>query len=390
VFVAICGSGSEPDDLAAGMLLALVVLAAIVLLTVVVSIIMARASNHSALTSGILGGVLAPVILAVILLMAVIVTRVQMPFPSAIRPDKADTPRDATIDVDVLVLNFDPVMPQRGGRSLRDSLGWRDPRKLADDYAADVERATAGQVRFRIVEWRDVDAFPIKEDGFRYTPEAYQQHFERGSGWHQPDAVDYRRILEDQRVVPLVDASTVDEVWLFGGPYFGYSEAAMAGPGAFDVNGRVLDRVVATRPFVVMGFNYERGVAEMLENLCHRVEATMSRVYGGWEVERLNHDWARFAANEAQSGTAAVGTCHWPPNAEREYDFNNPRVVSSTAPYWRDYPSGPTRQEPVSRETWGGPDYARRYFHWWFAHLPRAAGKSADGHLQNWWKYVFF
>ena len=138
-----------------------------------------------------------------------------------------------------------------------------------------------------------------------------------------------------------------------------------------------------------MGFNYERGVAEMLENLCHRVEATMSRTYAGWQANRLDHDWARFAANQAQSGTAAVGTCHWPPNAEREYDFDNPRVVSSSAPYWRDYPSGANAPERVSRQTWGGPDYARRYFNWWFAHVPRAAGQSADGRQQNWWRYVF-
>ena len=364
-------------------------LAAVVLLTVAASIVMARTSNRSAVFSGVVGGVLAPVVLAVILLMAVIVTRLQMPFPSKTASDRPAAPRDVAIMVDVLVLNFDPIMPQRAGRRLHQALGWHDPRALARDYASDLGRASASQVQFRVVEWRDLAVFPIKEDGFRYTPEGYQQHFERGEGWHEPDAVDYQRVLDDEGVVPLVDAGTIDEVWLFGGPYFGYSEAAMAGPGAFDVNGRVLDRVAAQRPFVIMGFNYERGVAEMLENLCHRVEATMSRTSGGWQVDHLDLAWARFAANQAQSGTAGVGTCHWPPNAEHEYDFDNPRAVSSTAPYWRDYPAGPDTKEHVSRETWGGPDYARRYFNWWFAHLPRAAGQSPDGRAQNWWKYVF-
>ena len=378
-----------PAILRGALLLVLLLLAAVVLLTVVVSIIMARASSHSAVYSGALGGLLAPLALAVVIAMAVVVTRLQMPFPSSSPTERRAAPRDEVMAVDVLVLNFDPILAQRDGRRLHHALGWRDPQVLARDYADDVERASGGQVQFRIVEWRDLDVFPIKEDGFRYTREAYQQHFERGAGWHEPDTVDYQRIFDEQRVVPLVDDDTVDEVWLFGGPYFGYSEAAMAGPGAFDVNGRVLDRVSAKRPFVVMGFNYERGVAEMLESLCHRVEATMSRAYGGWQVDHLSHDWARFAANQAQSGTAGVGTCHWPPNAEHEYDFDNPRVVLSNAPYWRDYPSRPDTHEHVSRETWGGPDYARRYFNWWFAHLPRAAGQSGDGHEQNWWKYVF-
>jgi hypothetical protein len=65
--------------------------------------------------------------------------------------------------------------------------------------------------------------------------------------------------------------------------------------------------VPSKRQFAIMGFNYERGVAEMLENLSDRIEATMSREYGGSRIDELAHDWARFAANEAQSGTPAVG-----------------------------------------------------------------------------------
>jgi hypothetical protein len=138
-----------------------------------------------------------------------------------------------------------------------------------------------------------------------------------------------------------------------------------------------------------MGFNYERGVAEMLDNLCHRVEATMSREYEGWRVEELNHTWARFAAGQTQSGIAAVGTCHWPPNAEAEYDFDDPRTVVSTADDWLAYPRLSGRQSPVNRDKWGGPDYARNYLFWWLRHLPRASGVAPDGREANWWKYVF-
>jgi hypothetical protein len=112
-------------------LLALFVLAAVVLVTVAASIVMARTSNRSAVFSGVLGGVLAPVVLAVILLMAVIVTRIQMPFPSSTTSDRPAVPHDAAITVDVLVLNFDPVMPQRDGRRLHQALGWHAPRALA-------------------------------------------------------------------------------------------------------------------------------------------------------------------------------------------------------------------------------------------------------------------
>ena len=138
-----------------------------------------------------------------------------------------------------------------------------------------------------------------------------------------------------------------------------------------------------------MGFNYERGVAEMLEALCHRVESTLSRVYGGWRAEIVDTPWARFAANQAQSGIAGVGSCHWPPNAEREYEYDNPRTAMSTAGAWTNYPRLAAPPRPVNRDTWGGPDYTRNYFRWWFAHLPRADGQTDDGREANWWKYVF-
>ncbi len=116
----------------------------------------------------------------------------------------------------------------------------------------------------------------------------------------------------------------------------------------------------------------------------------MSRVYGGWKVEELTTPWARFAANFSQSnGIAAVGTCHWPPNAEKDYDYANPREVQSSADDWLNYPHLTGGKKTVTRETWAGPDYHRNYLKWWFAHLPKAGGSSADGRQNNWWKYIF-
>ncbi len=294
------------------------------------------------------------------------------------------------IEVKVLVLNFDPRIPSEGNRKLHEVGNWQDPRKLAEGYAADVRFSSGGLIRFKIVEWREIDAFHAKADGFMYTPEEYMKCYKSGKGWHQPDAVDYPRTFKDFGVLPLVDSGKIDEVWMFGGPYFGYFESAMAGPGAFYINGDAFDKVPSKRPFAIMGFNYERGVAEMLHDLCHRTESTMTRISGGWEVHELTTAWARFAANFAQSnGTAAVGTCHWPPNSERDYDYSNPRTVQSTADNYLTYPILTGTLGPVNRESWGGPDYHRNYMKWWFARLPRAKGVGPDGKLNNWWEYVF-
>ncbi len=294
------------------------------------------------------------------------------------------------LEVKVLVLNFDPIIPQEGGRRLHQVCGWNDPRRLAEGYIEDVAEASGGFLQYRIVEWRDIDTFHTKIDGFTYTPEQYMECFRTGKGWHDPDTADYPKTFQDFGVLPRIDRGEIDEVWFFGGPYFGYNESAMAGPGAFYINGAVYDKVPSRRAFAIMGFNYERGVAEMLHNLCHRTESTMARIYGGWEVDKLVSNWARFAANAHQSnGVAAVGTCHYPPNGESDYDYTNPRFVNSSADDWLNYPRLTGRTRPVNRETWGGPDYHRNYMRWWFTRLPKTPGVNADGRLNNWWRYIF-
>ena len=305
--------------------------------------------------------------------------------PPPARPRPVQTP----IVVKVLSLNFDPIIPAEGKR-LHAVCGWNDPRRLAREYVAAVAEASHGRVRYRIVEWRDVDTFHPKVDGFTYTPQGYLTAWRTRKGFHDPDAADYPRTFRDFGVLARVDRGEIDEVWFFGGPYFGYSESAMAGPRAFYINGEVYDKVPSRRPFVIMGFNYERGAAEMLHDLCHRTESTLSRIYGGWKADELTTNWARFAANYAQSnGVAACGTCHWPPNAEKDYDYANPRTVQSSADDWLGYPRLTGATKPVSCRTWGGPNYQLNYLKWWFAHLPHASGVNADGRLNDWWRYVF-
>ena len=303
-----------------------------------------------------------------------------------------------TITVKVLALNFDPIIPQEGGKRLTEVAGWTKPRKLADGYIADVLKASHGIVQYKIVDWKDIDTFHTKIDGFTYTPEQYMEARKTGEGWHQPDTADYPKTFRDHNVIPRVNNGEIDEVWFFGGPYFGYNESAMAGPGAFYINGAVYDKVPTNRAFAIMGFNYERGNAEITHDLCHRTESTMARIYGGWKVEELTNNWARFAANAEQSGgVAAVGTCHYPPNGQSGYDYANPRAVRSDADDWLNYPNLTGAKTLVSRDNWaepfdnanGQPDYHRNYMLWWFTRLPHAPGTNADGRLNNWWEYVF-
>jgi hypothetical protein len=309
------------------------------------------------------------------------------------------------IHMNVLVLEFNPTIPAAvyspddataKPKKLSEVAGWKDPLPLAAGYMQDLCDASGGFIQYRIVEWDVVNEFQKKEDGFTYTPETYVkclrawQKDRSSDPWHKPDGTDYAASIARFKIIPRVEAGEIDEVWWFGAPWMGWFEAAMAGAGAFDVNGGPFPQVHSKRPFVIMGFSYERGVAEMIHDLSHRTEATMSRVYGGWEADKLTTNWARFAANDRQShGVAAAGTCHWPPNAEKDYDYANKRSVESDADDWLAYPKLTGAKKPVTCETWGGPDYHRNYMRWWFAHLPKAPGVNADGRQNNWWKFVF-
>ena len=314
------------------------------------------------------------------------------------------------LHVKVLVLEFNPYIPGKlhspndpkaGPKGLREVAGWNDPVPLAQGYMQDICDASGGYLQYEIVDWLTVRRFQKKRDGFVYSPAEYMKCLQGGtraeSGWHQPDGVDYPHMVDEFNLIPLIESGHIDEVWMMGLPYFGYWESCMIGKDAFYVNGGVYDKVPCERRFVVMGFNCERGVAEMIHDLTHRTEATMSRIYGGWKTDELTSNWARFAANLHQSGTAAVGTCHYPPNGERDYDYANPRTVESTADDWLHYPKLTGLKRAFNCEEWrgpyhnrdGNPDYHRNFQRWWFAHLPKAPGVNADGRLNNWWEYVF-
>jgi hypothetical protein len=320
---------------------------------------------------------------------AVALTAAAAALPSAAAEDTS--PEQEPILVRVAVVNFDPRMPSHGNQRLSSLFDFNDPRELSEGYISDIRKSSHGLVRYRIVRWRTLDEFPPKEDGFVYDPEAYAEAWEAGGGFHEPDVADYPRMIEEYGLASYVREDVADEIWIFGGPYFGFYEASMAGPDAFFVNGGVYGDVEAPKPFVIMGFNYERGVAEMVHDLVHRTEFTMKRVYGGWNMRNPQTPWDQFTQNafDSPDALAAVGTCHHPPNAQKDYDYANARTVLSNADEWLQYPATSDTAKPVNRETWGGPDYQRGYLNWWLERLPHAPGTAGDGRLHNWWRYVF-
>lgn len=89
--------------------------------------------------------------------------------PTAPRPSR-DSSRQV---INLLVVNFDPVLHEHGNVRLSQYSKWNDPRLLTTNLVRDLREASGGFAEYRIVDWIDVDAFPQKRDGFRYTEASF-------------------------------------------------------------------------------------------------------------------------------------------------------------------------------------------------------------------------
>ena len=240
-------------------------------------------------------------------------------------------------------------------------------------------------MKYRVVEQIIRDDFPIKDDQFTYTGASYLQALRTGQ-YHAPDWANYDLILKDLQLLPRVANNDFDEVWLFGGPGFGFYESRMAGPGAFWCNAPSCPNTEASgKRFVIMGFSYERGVGEMLEDLGHRAESVLQ---SRWHQIPDNANlWKKYSRYEAIApGRAEVGMLHWAPNSVRDYDWGNPRQVPSCADDWLNFPNLTGQPKIMNCSAWGNGD-VREHHKWWLKRLPKVPGRI-QGVSNQWWRYV--
>jgi hypothetical protein len=299
--------------------------------------------------------------------------------------DSPDEPAQVTVSK-VLVIVYDPVVDSASGKKLSEQLGWRRTEDLATGFMADILQFSHGMARYQVVERIDVDEFPAKVDGYRYTPQTYLDVLRNVSQPHMPQEVDYYAILEQFDILNRVARDEIDEVWVFGFPHAGFYESIMAGPDAFWCNAPPLKNTDASgRRFVIMGFSYERGVGEMLESFGHRVESIMSKTFEGLRGDA--NLWQRFIRYEKVApGKAAVGTIHFAPNSERDYDWNNPSTVKSECHDWLlNFPDFQGEVRDVTASEWGNGDI-RAHHQWWLNHIPHVDGRQ-NGIHNNWWQY---
>jgi hypothetical protein len=306
--------------------------------------------------------------------------------PAKYPGDSATEPAQIT-QSKVLVIVYDPVMDRSSGVTLSQQLKWYRPTDLVTGFMAELLQVSGGMARYQIAQRVDVDEFPAKTDGFRYTPQTYMDVLQGKASPHTPSEVNYNAIISQYNILQRVARNEIDEVWVFGFPHAGFYESTMGGPGAFWCNAPALKNTEASkRRFVVMGFSFERYIGEMLEAYGHRSESIMEKTFGNLSGDA--NLWKRFTRYEKiAAGKSACGNVHFAPNSQSDYDWGNPTIVASECYDWLlNFPNFKGDKRIVGASEWGSGDI-REHHKWWFNHFPRVAGRW-NGIHNNWWQYM--
>ena len=322
---------------------------------------------------------------------------VTVPADNTTEPARIVTPR-------VLLIVYDPVMDPASGQKLSEEMNWNKVDDLIAGFNANIEQASNGLVSYKIEQRINMNEFPALADGFRYDPTSYKAVIKKEKAPHEPAMVDYQAILTGFNILARIASREIDEVWVFAFPYAGFYESIMGGTGAFWCNAPPLPAADdCDRRFILMGYSFERGVGEMLESFGHRTEFLLAKkfdclgfLFWAYDSQRSPAEIASFDSlnlfqryilfDQIAPGQAAVGTIHYAPNSEIDYQWGNLQRVPSSCHDWGEYPAFENDIREVNADEWGGGDICAHHV-WWLKHLPKVAGRSA-GILNNWWTYT--
>lgn len=302
-----------------------------------------------------------------------------------IPPDNTSEPA-RSVTARVLLVIYNPIIRAASSRSLIQTMQWNNPDELSNSFIMDILETSRGLARFQIVQRIELNEFPSLTDGYRYDPKTFLAVLNRTLPAHQPQYANYQAILTGLNILPRITSREIDEVWLMGFPQAGFYESTMCGLGAFWCNSKPQTwSASCNRRFIVMGFSSERGVGEMLHSFGHRAESILTQVFA--KTQGKANLYAQFALYDKISpGKAQVGTIHFPPNADKDYDYNNPRQVPSNCYDWDNFPVFKEDVRQVNADEWGNGD-TRILHKWWLRHLPKVAGRTS-GVANNWWQYI--
>jgi hypothetical protein len=276
-----------------------------------------------------------------------------------------DTPKTKS----VALIIFNPILESKGGVRVNTYFNWSDPVAITNQLLSRIPTISHGYLTYNIAESHEVDGYFYKQSGYEFTDETFLACMNR-TGPCNGELIDYQRLFTEFDICN----KNVDEVWLWGAPWFGYYEfhpVTYCGKTQF-----------------VMGFNYERQFDEAMHDFGHRMEFVLNNRVG-------NGNWQQNEANEFNKFSLINGHCgniHYPPGSTigaDEYIYNKTSPVTTDCNGYNNYPDGPFVPEQITCSAWGCTQAG--YVSWWLSKVPSATGTSTSNDFKtiynNWWKY---
>lgn len=322
--------------------------------------------------------------------------------PVSVETDFASV-NDDPLTIKVALVLQDPVIDSTHHKRIHQMWGWSDPNALVAQIIEEFNMASDYVVQFQIVETIDDDKIFTRLDSTFMSIDTLLYYFTPAHnklyGRNTPGTLQYMAEIENRvhfdynAMVDYYDFDTkrnngvINEIWVYTFPFGGMYESQLMGPGAFWWNSPPLAHPGLNKLLSVMGWNYERGVAEALHSFGHRMESAIRHVYGRWDITNPDpNNWELFTRIDKDvTGGAHVGNIHFPPNGMSDYDYGNTRYVVCYADNWKRYPYILDQTRSLNCSEWGCDQLG--YMRWWFGHLPRFKGVY-EGVLNNWWYYA--
>ncbi len=307
----------------------------------------------------------------------------------------------------VAVVHYDPTHPTTGQR-LSDYMGWADANARTSSFVSLIQSASGGYLKYQVVDFIVLNKFPDKRfTSATYTWASYQACRSDTSLCIMPDDADYHTLMNvDTNLASRIQTGQVDEVWVYGGGYFGFDEFAfkipddqpMYNPQPYNYwlyDGRKKDLPATNRTYFVMGWILENGFDNQIHSYGHRIESTLALSPPGkgfWHRCNNTSAYTQFICIDQDSpGAAACGDIHYPPNATQDYQYNSTKWVRSNCESWENFPHGFTPATWINAAEWGKTQEG--FLSWWLSYLPASSGTNqlyGDLMRNNWWYYIAF
>jgi len=308
-----------------------------------------------------------------------------------------------TLNVKVALVLQDPIIDQPNKRRIHQVRNWAHPLTLVNQILEEFGQASDGVVNFQIVETHNDEAVFTKLDNKFMTIDTLAYYYGSIANLYGRDKegtlqnlaekqhrvrFDYNAMIDYYDFDTKRNNDEIHEVWVYAHPFAGMAESQLVGPNGFWYNSYPIEHPGLVKQIAIMGWNYERGVAEAIHSFGHRAESAIVHAYSDrWDVFAQNPTpWEIFTRIDKHfPGRAHIGNIHFPPNGMSDYDYSNRRYVKTYADNWKRYPILLDQTRMINCEEWGNTQLG--YLKWWLNHLPRFTGVS-EGILNNWWHYV--